>query len=85
MSTVPVFVLIFCFFSCGTALNERPIIGILAVDTSGSFAEYGRMYLAASYVKFIESAGARVVPILINLTKSELDVILNSINGYVYL
>ena len=38
--------------------------GILAEDTSGSFAEHGRMYLAASYVKFVESAGARVVPIL---------------------
>jgi gamma-glutamyl hydrolase len=64
------------------ALNERPIVGILTEDTSGSFAEHGRMYLAASYVKFVESAGARVVPILNNLTKSELDVILNSVNGY---
>jgi gamma-glutamyl hydrolase len=77
-------VLFFYLFSCAMALNERPIVGILTEDTSGSFAEHGRMYLAASYVKFVESAGARVVPILNNLTKSELDVILNSVNGVLF-
>lgn len=38
-------------------------LGILSVDCDGHFAEYGKSYIAASYVKNIESAGARVVPI----------------------
>ncbi|KAK3789162.1 hypothetical protein RRG08_001555 [Elysia crispata] len=41
-------------------LNNRPIIGILAQDTSSAL---GRTYISATYVKFLEQAGARVVPI----------------------
>lgn len=48
-------------------LNEEPIIGVLAQEMSYSLAnkyedDY-ESYIAASYVKFIEGAGARVVPI----------------------
>jgi gamma-glutamyl hydrolase len=39
------------------------------------------MYLAASYVKYIEAAGARVVPINYNAKDAELDEIFNSVNG----
>lgn len=48
-------------------LNEEPIIGVLAQEMSYSLAnkyeENFESYIAASYVKFIEGAGARVVPI----------------------
>ena len=37
--------------------------GILSQDSSEKFAKYGKSYIASSYVKYIESAGARVVPI----------------------
>jgi hypothetical protein len=37
-----------------------PVIGVLTQD---SFGNYGKSYIAASYIKFLESAGARVVPI----------------------
>jgi gamma-glutamyl hydrolase len=51
-----------------SALNNRPIIGILAQPGTGGFglkeAKPEVQYIAASYVKFVESAGARVVPIL---------------------
>ncbi|XP_043363738.1 gamma-glutamyl hydrolase isoform X2 [Dermochelys coriacea] len=44
--------------------NGRPIIGILAQECDfTSFSRFGSSYIAASYVKFLESAGARVVPI----------------------
>lgn len=47
--------------------NERPIIGVLAQEVSYALEQtypgmYGS-YIAASYVKFVEGAGARVVPI----------------------
>jgi hypothetical protein len=52
-------------------LNFRPIIGILAQELSSSLqnAFQGQnftSYIGAAYVKYIESAGARVVPVLIN-------------------
>lgn len=50
-----------------TVLNDSPIIGILAQEISyhldskwpGEF----KSFIAASYVKFLEGGGARVVPI----------------------
>ncbi|XP_032653366.1 gamma-glutamyl hydrolase [Chelonoidis abingdonii] len=65
--------------------NERPIIGILAQETrSNTFRKYGRSYIAASYVKFIESAGARVVPIRLYRSKKEYDKLFQSINGVLF-
>eukprot|EP00073_Rattus_norvegicus_P023865 XP_006237991.1 PREDICTED: gamma-glutamyl hydrolase-like [Rattus norvegicus] len=43
--------------------SKRPIIGIIMQECYGNMTKLGRFYIAASYVKFIESAGARVVPI----------------------
>lgn len=43
-----------------------------------------RSYIAASYVKFLESGGTRVVPILYNYTYEEIDLLMSKING-VYL
>ncbi|GAB6030952.1 hypothetical protein CHUAL_007776 [Chamberlinius hualienensis] len=63
--------------------NNRPIIGILAQESNlnpsnNSNATY---YIAASYVKFVESGGARVVPIHFNYNDEQRKVILDSING----
>lgn len=41
-----------------------PLQGVLAETTHGKASTYGDFYIAASYIKFIESAGGRVVPIL---------------------
>uniref|UniRef100_A0A5F8H609 folate gamma-glutamyl hydrolase n=1 Tax=Monodelphis domestica TaxID=13616 RepID=A0A5F8H609_MONDO len=46
-------------------INERPIIGILAQSHKEDLQGLGKYYIAASYVKYLESAGARVVPIRI--------------------
>lgn len=48
--------------------NTTPIIGILTQEVSKLISrkypdEQYTSYLAASYVKFVESAGGRVVPI----------------------
>ena len=49
--------------------TSRPIIGIVAQTTYGKRARHGPSYFAASYVKYLEAAGARVVPIKINQTE----------------
>ncbi|XP_004068950.1 gamma-glutamyl hydrolase [Oryzias latipes] len=63
-------------------LTDRPIIGVLAQENlpKDAFAR-GSSYIAASYVKFLESAGARVAPIRINLTDEEYTKLFQSING----
>lgn len=48
-------------------LNDRPIVGILTQEV-GSHSQLEKdekfeSYIAASYVKFIEGGGARVVPL----------------------
>lgn len=47
--------------------NNNPVIGILTQEVYGSFQpvfpEEFKSFIAASYVKFIEGAGARVVPV----------------------
>lgn len=48
-------------------INDRPVIGVLSQETyiiSSYFPnETYDSYIAASYVKFLESAGARILPI----------------------
>ncbi|KAL1269367.1 hypothetical protein QQF64_031656 [Cirrhinus molitorella] len=43
--------------------NDRPIIGILTQEVDDYMKKFGKTYIPSSYVKYIESGGARVVPI----------------------
>lgn len=63
--------------------NDMPIIGVFTQPSTSSEGNCGKncLYLAASYVKYLESAGARVVPINYYASKSKLDSIFNSVNG----
>ncbi|KAM4675454.1 gamma-glutamyl hydrolase-like isoform 2-T4 [Discoglossus pictus] len=66
-------------------VNERPIIGIITQEvTDKEFFHFGKTYIAASYVKFLESAGCRVVPIRLNLPEEEYLKLFNSINGVLF-
>lgn len=48
-------------------INDEPIIGVLSQEISfyldGKYPGQYKSYIAASYVKFVEGGGARVVPI----------------------
>ena len=44
-------------------LNMRPIIGILTQPSPSELMQFGNSYIPASYVKYVESGGARVVPV----------------------
>merc|ERR1712018_695065 len=65
--------------------NYRPIIGILAQELSHSLEPwYGdnyTSYIGAAYVKWIEQAGARVVPVLIDQPEDYYETIFSSTNG----
>ncbi|KAM9332659.1 gamma-glutamyl hydrolase-like [Pholidichthys leucotaenia] len=78
-----------CFFlsclplSSSTSRNDNPIIGVLAQEANSPKPNH-TAYIAASYVKFLESAGARVVPVMINQTPEEYKALFNSINGILF-
>lgn len=57
----------------------RPLIGILS--QGGEPAPEGTSYIAASYIKFVESAGARAVPILHDTSHKEMRRIFRAVNG----
>jgi len=67
-----------------SSVNLRPIVGIMAYPVTGSELKYGKYYIAASYVKYIESAGGRVVPILYDSPQSEILTLFNQINGVLF-
>uniref|UniRef100_A0A4W3GWZ9 folate gamma-glutamyl hydrolase n=1 Tax=Callorhinchus milii TaxID=7868 RepID=A0A4W3GWZ9_CALMI len=58
---------------------------ILAQETlDADLKPYGKTYVAAAYVKYLESAGCRVVPVRLNLTVEEYEKIFHSINGILF-
>lgn len=61
--------------------NDRPIIAILAERED---TDIHKSYIAASYVKYLESSGARVVPIPTNLSPISLMGIFSSVNGVLF-
>lgn len=69
-------------------LNNRPIIGVLAQhfhpDNPFPPTIPGDSYISASYVKYLESAGARVVPIEINQDPEVIKKLLSSVNGVLF-
>ncbi|XP_003968229.2 gamma-glutamyl hydrolase [Takifugu rubripes] len=69
-------------FSIVDESNDRPIIGILAQEVRSPSPYIS--YIAASYVKTLESAGARVVPVMVNQTEEEYKALFNSINGILF-
>ncbi|KAI3679311.1 hypothetical protein L2E82_51443 [Cichorium intybus] len=69
-------------------LNFRPIIGILSHPGDGASGRLNNAsnasYIAASYVKFVESAGARVIPLIYNEPPEILQNKLNLVNGVLF-
>uniref|UniRef100_A0AC11DPD3 Gamma-glutamyl hydrolase n=1 Tax=Ovis aries TaxID=9940 RepID=A0AC11DPD3_SHEEP len=64
---------------------KKPIIGILMQKCHNkNMRALGKYYIAASYVKFLESAGARVVPVRLDLKNEEYEKLFKSINGVLF-
>ena len=49
---------------------DKHVVSVVLVQP-GDPAPKGHSYIAASYVKFLESAGARVVPVLPDMPRDE--------------
>ncbi|KAF8409111.1 hypothetical protein HHK36_005184 [Tetracentron sinense] len=69
-------------------LNFRPVIGILSHPGDGASGRLNKAtnasHIAASYVKFVESAGARVIPLIYNESPEILSEKLNMVNGVLF-
>jgi len=68
-------------------VNDKPIIGVLAQELTSGMKEVlpqYKSYIGASYVKFIESGGARVVPIMIDQNDTYYEKMVRSLNGIVW-
>lgn len=74
---------VFFFLSAAAAVNNRPIIGILSMPSAYS-SRPGESFFPASYVKFLESGGSRVVPIPYDLAPEALASLLSHINGALF-
>ena len=87
-------ILVFVVWKTGRSINLRPIVGILTqpygseVGGEKVVEDGNRMvhnsYIAASYVKWAESAGARVVPLHFDASDEELTDRFRSINGILF-
>jgi len=65
--------------------NTRPIIGILTQPTPSTWHKpAGTTYIAASYVKYVESTGAQVVPIRMYQSIEYYSHLFNSLNGVLF-
>lgn len=84
MFTLFLFITLINIPFCSSAdRNDEPIIGVLAQEVFSPKPNQ-TAYIAASYVKFLEAAGARVVPVMINKTLEEYKTLFSSINGILY-
>lgn len=83
----PVCLCLAAFGAAHAALTtDRPIIGIVAQHLYSNVYDpfSNKTYIAASYVKFIEASGGRVVPIFVNQTDEYYERIFNSVNGVLF-
>jgi gamma-glutamyl hydrolase len=69
----------------GDVLNDRPIVGVFAYPSEfGTFPQEEYSYIAASYIKWVEQSGARVMPVPFDLSESELKSMFSKINGILF-
>lgn len=82
------YVLVATLLSFGNTVsaNNFPIIGLFSQPSTSSNKNCGSncLYIAASYVKYLESAGARVVPVNYYASNAELDVLFKNVNGFFF-
>ena len=79
MTLLPFLILGAVFVNVG-AYTETPVIGIMSLD----YHKNSQSFIAASYVKWIESAGGRVVPIPLYKPRTYYKNLLNNLNGVLF-
>ncbi|CAM0954567.1 unnamed protein product [Alopecurus aequalis] len=70
------------------ALYDRPVIGIVSHPGDGAGGRISNAtstsYIAASYVKFVEAGGARVIPLIYNEPEERILEKLSLVNGVLF-
>jgi gamma-glutamyl hydrolase len=64
-----------------TKNHNQIVIGVLSIPTTTGASLGATSYIPQSYVKWLEMHGARVVPIMFDIPKQIINVILNQIDG----
>lgn len=70
------FYIVFSLIALIHSQNTNPVIGILTIPSDEDYTEFPESqysYFAASYVKYVESTGARVLPIPYEVDEYTLD------------
>ncbi len=67
-------------------MDDFELLGVFAQPSTSKEGSCGGKctYIAASYVKYLEAAGARVVPVDFYASESELDKLFSSLNGFFF-
>lgn len=63
------------------SINNKPIVGIYSLPST---TDPHQGMIKASYVQWLESAGARVMPIPSNISSDQVSITLNSLNGLLF-
>lgn len=69
---------------CAEASNDRPVIGVMVqpiVAKDVALQKFGSYYLPASYVHFLESAGARATPVFHNSSEADRQALFQQLSG----
>ena len=64
---------------------HHPTVGILSIPMTVTKHKFTHSYLPASYVKWIEMNNARVIPIPYDTPHGAMDMILNQVNGVLFI
>lgn len=62
-------------------VNRSPVIGVLAQETWNDGRPPNNTVIVAGYVKYLEMAGAQVVPVLLNKSDQYYDTLYRKLNG----
>ena len=65
----------------GADVDNRPVVGVLTLPNYFPQWADKRSYFPASYVKWLESGGTRVVPIPYTMNSSDVETLFESLNG----
>ena len=64
---------------------HHPTVGILSIPMTVTYHKNTHSYIPASYVKWIEMNNARVIPIPYDTPIGAMDMILNQVNGVLFI
>ncbi len=71
-------------FASLVSIQSKPIIGIYTNPTTRDATDITEAYISPSYVKWLEAAGAEIIPIHSWYSDSELDNVLSKVNGVLF-